>query len=85
MFLQFLVEELLRQHVVLVRNHHPFYSVQAFMEKNAYDGWVIAEKEKIDALIRGFWHYARPPVHELPLERPDFHKQYVDLMKRLIK
>lgn len=85
MFLQFLVEELLSQLVVLERNHHPFYSVQAFMDKNAYSEWVIVEREKIEGLIRSFWHYARPPVRELPLESPEFHKQYVELMKRLVR
>lgn len=84
-FLQFLVEELLSQLVVLERNHHPFYSVQAFMDKNAYSEWVIVEKEKIEGLIRSFWHYSRPPVRELPLESPEFHKQYVELMKRLVR
>lgn len=84
-FLQFLVEELLRRLVVLERNHHPFYSVHAFMDKNAYSEWVIVEKEKIEGLIRSFWHYARPSVRELPLESPEYHKQYVELMKRLIR
>ena len=78
------METLLSQQVVLERNHHPFYSVQAFMDKNAYSEWVITEKEKIDCLIRSFWHNACPPVPELPLKDHEFHKQYVDLMKRLI-
>lgn len=82
---QLLVETLLSQRLVLESNHHPFYSVQAFMDKNAYSEWVITEKEKIDCLIRSFWHNACPPVHELPLEDHEFHKQYVDLMKRLIR
>lgn len=84
-FLQVLVEELLSRLVVLERNHHPFYSVQAFMDKNAYSEWVLVEKEKIEGLIRSFWHYARPVVHELPLESPEYHKQYVELVKRLIR
>ena len=84
-FLQILVEELLIRLVVLERNHHPFYSVHAFMDKNAYSEWVLVEKEKIEGLIRSFWHYACPPVRELPLESPEYHKQYVELMKRLIR
>lgn len=85
-FLQFLVEELQSRLVVLECNHHPFYRVNAFMDKNAYSEWVIVEKEKIEGLIRIFCHdYARPPVCELPLESPEYHKQYVDLMKRLVR
>ena len=85
LFSQVLVEELLSRLVVLERNHHPFYSVHAFMDKNAYSEWVLVEKERIEGLIRSFWHYARPLVHELPLESPEYHKQYVELMKRLIR
>ena len=45
----------------------------------------MLEKDKIECLIESFWHKACPPVHELPLEDIDFHKQYEDLMKRIIK
>jgi len=85
MSLQLLVETLLSQRVVLERNHHPFYSVQAFMDKNAYQDWLVTEKEKIDHLIKSFWHSACPHGRELPLQDQEFHKQYVDLMKRLIR
>ena len=77
--------ELQSQRVVLERNHHPFYRVQAFMDKNAYEEWLIMEKEKIEHLIRSFWHNILPPLPELPLENRDFHRQYLDLMERLIR
>lgn len=80
-----LVETLLSQRAVLEHNKHPFYSVQAFMDKNAYSEWVMLEKEKTEHLVRSFWHKACPPVRELPLEDQGFHKQYVDLMKRIIR
>lgn len=85
MFLQFLVEELLSQQVVLEHNHHPFYRVQAFMDNNVYGEWLIHMKERIEGLIRGFWQYSRPPVPELPLESPKYHEQYVELMRRLFR
>ena len=70
---------------MLNRNHHPFYSVQAFMNKNTYGEWVKQEKEKIECLIRSFWHNSYPDVRsELPL-CSEFHQQYVDLMERLLR
>ncbi|XP_074613396.1 uncharacterized protein LOC141873316 isoform X2 [Acropora palmata] len=80
-----LVETLLSQKAVLEHNNHPFYRVNAFLDKNAYSEWVMLEKDKIECLIESFWHKARLPVRELPLEDINFHKQYEDLMKRIIK
>lgn len=82
---QLLMETLLSQRVVLERNHHCFYSVQAFMDKNAYSEWVRREIDKIECLINSFWHKAYPPVPELPLEDQGFHRQYVHLMERLFR
>ena len=70
--------------MVLKRNHHPYYSVQAFMNKDAYGEWVRLEEEKINCLIKSFWHNSYPSVTELPLGS-DYHEQYIDLMKRLIR
>ena len=70
---------------MLEHNDHPFYRVQVFLDKNAYSEWVMLEKDKIEHLIKSFWHKAHPPVRELPLEDQGFHKQYEDLMKRIIR
>ena len=70
---------------MLEHNSHPFYRVDAFVDKNAYSKWVMLEKDKIECLIKSFWHKDCPPVCELPLEDKGFHKQYEDLMKRIIK
>lgn len=72
------------QKLVLKRNHHPYYSVQAFMNKDAYGEWVRLEEEKINSLIKSFWHNSYPSVTELPLSS-EYHEQYIDLMKRLIR
>ncbi|KAK2563687.1 hypothetical protein P5673_012666 [Acropora cervicornis] len=43
-----LVETLLSQKAVLEHNNHPFYRVNAFLDKNAYSEWVMLEKDKIE-------------------------------------
>lgn len=54
------------------------------MNKDAYGEWVRLEEEKINSLIKSFWHNSYPSVTELPLSS-EYHEQYVDLMKRLIR
>ena len=83
--LQLLVEELLSQLSLLESNHHPFYRVQSFIDRNAYNEWVIHEKGEIQALIKGFWHFPQPPIPALPLNMSEMHTEYHELMLRLIR
>lgn len=80
-----LVEELLSQLSLLENNLHPFYGVQAFMDKNGYSEWLLLEKERIHSFIKSFWRSALPPLPALPLGYKEKHKEYKELMVRLIR
>ena len=79
------MEELITQLSLLERNLHPFYGVQAFMDKNAYSEWLLLEKERIHLLIKSFWRSSLPPLPTLPVGYKDKHKDYKQLMILLIR
>ena len=82
---QLLIDELLMQLSMLESNHHPFYRVHAFMDRNAYNEWLICQKEKVHALMKSFWHHPQPAIPALPLNLSERHTEYHRLMLRLIR